>query len=81
MPPDVGARVPKTSLHVPGFVVLYRNQPVEDDPFGIADPLTVAPVPEMAVAGVVVTAGAAVVVNESTVPNDAPATFCAIAQK
>ena len=48
--------------------------------FGFADPLSVAVVPVTAVAATVVTAGAAGVVNDNTVPNLVPTEFWPMAQ-
>jgi hypothetical protein len=42
VPPLAGARVPNASLQVPGFAVLYRNQPVAVAPLGLAEPFKVA---------------------------------------
>ena len=55
---------------------------MDDAPFGIAEPLSVAPVSVTPETDEVVTTGViAVVVNVSVVPAAAPTTFSAIAQK
>lgn len=81
-PPLVGARVPNESLHVPGLVVEYRNQPVAAAPPGLAEPFKVAVVPVRFVAVRVVTVGRlASVVNDSTEPYAVEEEFLPIAQK
>jgi hypothetical protein len=77
----VGVRVPKLSLHTPGFVVAYRNQAVALEPFGSAEPFSVAVVDVSNVCAVVVTVGDASVVNDRTEPKAVPSAFEAIAQK
>ena len=67
-----GTRVPNVSLHDPGSVVLIRNQPVDDAPFGFAVPLSCAVLLVIADAAVVVIVGLLRVVNCRTVPNDVP---------
>jgi hypothetical protein len=67
-------------LQLPGFTVLYRNQPVAAKPFGFADPLSVALELVTAVAAEVVTVGCDVVVNVITVPKLVPSEFDAMAQ-
>ena len=79
--PATDTRVPKVSLQVPGLVAEYRNQPVPAVPRGFAEPFNVALVPVISVAAEVMTAGAAVVVKERTIPKRVPAEFEAIAQK
>ena len=50
-------------------------------PLGLAEPLSVAPVPDVTVVTSVVTDGiSAGVVNDSTAPNETPSAFCTIAQ-
>src|SRR5690349_16163008 len=80
VPPLAGARVPNVSLHVPGFVLAYRNQPVAASPRGFALPLSVAPVLVTEDAAAVVTAGAASVVKVSSAPNVVPSELLAMAQ-
>src|SRR3954469_16480660 len=80
-PPAAGARVPKVSLQLPGSTVEYRNQPVAEDRFGFAEPFSVAVVLATGDAAAEVTDGAALVVNESSAPNDVPTGLWAIAQK
>ena len=55
-----GARVPNTSLHVPGLVVLYRKYPNADVPFGFPVPfkVAVAKVTDVAAVVVIITLGA-----------------------
>ena len=57
MPPATGTRVPKVSLHVPGFEALYLNQPVAALPFGLTEPFSVAVVSVTLVGEIVVTNG------------------------
>ena len=73
--PSAGIFVPKVSLHDPGSVVAYLNQPVVEEPLGLMVELRVAVVNSTAVAGLVVTVGgivqARVVIDleaESVVP-------------
>ena len=63
VPPEAGALVPKVSLQVPGFVVLYLNQPVAEAPLGSPVPLRVALDEVIFVAGeiVVIVGGSGVV--------------------
>jgi hypothetical protein len=69
-------------LQVPGFDVLYRNQPVVAAPFGFAEPFRVAVAAATDVAACDVVAGAsAPVVNESTDPKLVPMLLLDIAQK
>ena len=76
-----GARVPKVSFQVPGFVVSYRNHAVVASPFGFAVPFSVAAVPEVATGPFVVTDGAkAGVVNDMTAPNTVPYVLVPMAQ-
>jgi hypothetical protein len=76
-----GTCVPKESLHVPGLVVEYMNQPCVESPFGMVDAFSVAELAVNAVAASVVTVGGASVVNDDTEPKAVPWTFDAIAQK
>lgn len=76
-----GTRVPKLSLHVPGFTVEYRKCPNVGSPFGLAEPFSVAELEVMAVAAEVVAVGAACVVKVSIVPNAVPSALEAMAQK
>jgi hypothetical protein len=80
VPPAEGARVPNASLQLPGFTVLYRNQPVVVSWFGFAEPLSVAPVLVTEVAATVDTVGADAVVNDITEPKPVPTAFEAMAQ-
>ena len=81
VPPLPGARVPNVSSQLPGSLALKRNQPVVAAPPGFAAPFSWAEVPVTPVGALVVTLGAtAGVVNDSTVPNEVPAVFSAIAQ-
>jgi hypothetical protein len=81
VPPAVGARVPNVSLHEPGLVVLYRNQPVVESPPGFAFPLSCAVVPVRLVGLFVDTTGAAAgVVNDISAPYPLPYELFAIAQ-
>ena len=80
-PPDTGARVPKTSLQLPGFDVLYRNQPVVAAALGLAEASSVAPLLVTAVAPTVRTVGAPGTVNEKMEPNAVPEALETIAQK
>ena len=80
VPPLLGSRVPKLSLHDPGSVVLNRNHPVVDEPFGLAVPLRMARLKANDVAAPVVTVGLSRVVNCMTAPNEVPSAFVAIAQ-
>jgi hypothetical protein len=59
VPLIAGTRVPKVSLHVPGFVALIRNQPVVSSPLGLPVPLSDAELVVIIVAAVVVATGAA----------------------
>ena len=79
-PPLRGARVPKVSSHVPGFTVLYRNQPVAMAPLGSPVPFSEAEVEDTEVADVVVATGAEGVVKVKTEPNEVPTALDAIAQ-
>ncbi len=79
-PPLAGARVPKVSLHVPGSLVAYRNQPVVEARLGFAEPFRVAETSVTPVAAEVETAGAAGVVKDTTEPNAVPAELEAMAQ-
>ncbi len=79
--PASGARVPKESLHAPGFTVSKRNQEVVSARRGVAAPWRVALVPPTPDASAVATAGDAEVVNDITAPTDVPAPFRATAQK
>jgi hypothetical protein len=54
-----GTRVPKLSLQVTGFIVLYRKCPDVASPFGLPDPLRVAAFEAIAVAADVAAVGAA----------------------
>src|SRR6185369_9702971 len=80
VPPLLGMRVPKLSLHEPGSVVLTRNQPVVAAPLGLAAPFSWAEVLVSADAAAVVTAGRSCVVNDTTEPNAVPSELDAIAQ-
>jgi hypothetical protein len=80
VPPAAGARVPNASLQLPGFTVLYRNQPVAEVMFGFAEALMFAVVPVIPVAARVVTVGTADVENDSTEPKLLPTEFSAMAQ-
>ena len=72
-PPVVGTRVPNASFGVPGFVIAYRNQPVEAEPPGLPVPFSVAVVPLSDVAALVITAGAnGAVVSDKIEPKDVP---------
>jgi len=76
LPPADGARVPNVSLHVPGFVLEYRNHAVDDEPPGFADPFKVAPVLVTDDAAFVVATGTAgEVVSGMMLPNDVQALF------
>ena len=79
-PPLTGARVPKTSLQVPGLVVLYRNQPVAAAPFGFEDPFSKADEVVTLVAAEVVAVGGNGVVKVKMEPKPVPTEFWAIAQ-
>ena len=57
VPPLLGALVPNESLQLPGWLVLYRNQPVAEVPFGSAEPLRVAALLVTEVAAPVETVG------------------------
>jgi hypothetical protein len=82
VPPVLGARVPNVSSQVPGFVVEYRNQPVDETPLGFAVPLSVAPVAVIDVAAFDNRDGAAPgVVNCNTDPKEIPPEFWLTAQK
>ena len=70
VPPETGARVPKASSQLPGFVVLYLNQPVVNPPFGFAEPLRVADVDNTFIAALVVTDGADSVVEVEVLVNE-----------
>jgi hypothetical protein len=72
--------VPKVLLHVPGFVVEYRNVAVVALEFGMPEPFSVADVDATLVAAAVVMLGGAAVVNERTTPKPRPSTFEPIAQ-
>src|SRR5947208_436237 len=80
-PVPAGARVPKVSLQAPGLVALQRNQPVAAELLGFAEPLSCADDEVTALAAMEVTDGPCGVANDSTVPNDVPTEFCAMAQK
>ena len=81
-PATPGTRVPKVSLHVTGLVVAIRNQPVVDEPLGLAVPLSVAVVVVTPVCTLVVTDGApATAVNCITAPKPVPTEFDASAQE
>ena len=81
VPPVLGVRVPKVSLHVPGFTVEKRNQAVVASPRAVAEPLSVAPVSVMKLVDADVTNGASAgVVKDATVPKLVPTAFEAIAQ-
>jgi hypothetical protein len=67
-------------LHVPGFVALYRNQPVVVARFGVPVPFSVAEVDVRYVAATVATIGADGVTNVTTAPIASPSPFCASAQ-
>jgi hypothetical protein len=67
-------------LQLPGFAVLYRNQPVVVSWFGVADPFSVAVVFVTSVAATVVTLGADAVLNDITDPKPVPAALEAMAQ-
>ena len=79
-PPLAGARVPNVSLHVPGSVDEYRNQPVADEPLGLPDPFNSAEAFVAPVAGNVAAVGGSGVVNVLSEPNPVPTEFCAIEQ-
>ena len=59
VPAVAGTRVPNVSLHVPGFTVLMRYQPVVISPFGLPEPLSNADVDVTLVAAEVAAVGAA----------------------
>ena len=80
VPPLVGARVPNASLHRPGSIVLYRNHALAASRFGLAVPLSDAPVLVMELATSVVTVGGAEVVNVRIDPNEVPTPLPAMAQ-
>lgn len=56
-PPVDGTLVPNVSLHEPGLVGEPLNQPVVEEPFGLAEPFRVALVVVMLEAELVVTVG------------------------
>jgi hypothetical protein len=57
-PDAAGARVPKVSSQVPGFVVEYLNQPLAESPLGSAVPFKVAEFSVTLLAVLVTTLGA-----------------------
>ena len=74
--------MPNVSLQLPGFVVLYRNHPLVETPFGLLDPLNVAELDSTFVAdSVEAVGGLGVVAKEKTAPNPAPSPLEEIAQK
>jgi hypothetical protein len=78
--PTAGAGVPKLLLHVPGFVVSYRNQPVALAPMGFPEPFNVAVVDVMLLAAKVVAVGGPEVVKDCTPPKAVPSLLFTIAQ-
>jgi hypothetical protein len=80
-PPVEGARAPNVSLHVPGFVVEKRKNPVVAPPLGVAVPFNVAVDADTAVAAVVVADGSVGVLKVDTAPTPRPSAFSAMAQK
>ena len=68
------------SLQLPGFVALYRNQPVVAARLGVPLPFSVAEVDVRLVTTPVLTIGADGVTNVTTDPIPVPTPFCASAQ-
>jgi hypothetical protein len=75
-----GAREPNLSSHVPGFVVLYRNQPVAEARLGLPEPLRFAEVLVRLFAAAVKAVGADGVMNVCTAPSAVPIELVASAQ-
>ena len=80
-PPEDGARVPKLSFAVPGFVAEYRNHPVVAAPSGLPVPFSVAELAVTDVAALVVTTGGPAVVKLSMLPKAVPSELLTMAQK